>query len=267
MQVQGGQKAKAGHLVRINDVPADAGAGFGLFEDTKGFEPAVFAKRLKEMAARYYGTAGPAFVAAIACDPSEVADKIRRRIEDTTRHLLADCQPPDGQLRRVAERFALVAASGELAREALELPWKEGEAERAALTCFAAWRSTRGGEGPAELVNAIEAICSAFEQHGESRFRSLDLLDDREIAVSNHLPIRDLLGYRFVYAGQVIYGFTASGWRGVLAGIGRPSEIAAMLDEKGLLLSNDEHHRFVRKVDGISKALFAVRPEMLERVG
>jgi putative DNA primase/helicase len=264
---EGGQKAKAGHLVRIADVPADAGAGFGLFENTKSYEPAAFAKRLKEMAARVYGTAGPAFVEAMAYDPSEVADKIRRRVEDIARHLLAHCQSPDGQLRRVAERFALVAASGELAREALELPWEVGEAERATLTCFAAWRSIRGGEGPAELVNAIEAVRSAVERHGESRFRRLDLLDEREIVVSNHLPIRDLLGYRFVHAGQVIYGFTASGWKEVLTGIGRSSDIAAMLDQEGLLLSNAKHHRFIKRIDSVSKALFAVRAEMLERVG
>jgi hypothetical protein len=125
----GGQKAKAGHLVRIADVLADAEAGLGLFEDTKGYEPAVFAKRLKEVSARIYGTARPVFVEGTARDPSRVAVKIRRRIDDLTRHLLADCKSPDDQLRRVAERFALVAASGELARDALGLPWGVGEAE------------------------------------------------------------------------------------------------------------------------------------------
>src|SRR5215211_5643051 len=44
---EGGRRAKAGQLIRIADVPADAGRGFGLFEDTKGENPADFAKQLK----------------------------------------------------------------------------------------------------------------------------------------------------------------------------------------------------------------------------
>jgi uncharacterized protein (DUF927 family) len=45
----------------------------------------------------------------------------------------------DGQVQRVAQRFALIAAGGELAVAADVLPWLKGEATAAAARCFDAW--------------------------------------------------------------------------------------------------------------------------------
>jgi putative DNA primase/helicase len=45
----------------------------------------------------------------------------------------------DGQVARVAARFGLIAAAGELPIAADILPWTEGEAERSAFACLRAW--------------------------------------------------------------------------------------------------------------------------------
>jgi hypothetical protein len=60
----------------------------------------------------------------------------------------------DGQVSRVARRFGLVAAAGELATGLGVLPWPEGEAERAAARCFGDWLRARGGAGPASCARA-----------------------------------------------------------------------------------------------------------------
>ncbi|HEY8381584.1 MAG TPA: DUF927 domain-containing protein [Microvirga sp.] len=260
-----GRRAKAGQLVRLVDVPADAGKGQGLFEDTKGHSPADFSRKVLVPAAlRVYGTPGPVFVEMLANDPDAVARFARERIGAVQRALLDGTGETSGQVHRVAHRFALIATAGELARVALGLPWAEDEAERAAAICFEAWRSTIGGEGPRELVAAVEAIRAAVEKHGESRFRTLQ--DASGLAVpSSPYPMRDLLGYRFHREGEWLWGFTATGWREVLAGVAEPRSVVAMLADRGALYTGgaDRANRYAVKVDGQTVWVHAVKASAL----
>jgi putative DNA primase/helicase len=81
--------------------------------------------------------------------------------------------PPgaDGQVKRAAGRFALVAAAGELAIQAGVIPWEPGEACRAATACFNAWLEARGGSGPGEIRDGIDQVRLFLEKHGASRFQ------------------------------------------------------------------------------------------------
>ncbi|HEY8383964.1 MAG TPA: DUF927 domain-containing protein [Microvirga sp.] len=257
---EGGKPVKAGQTVRIIDVPADAGAGFGLFEITYGVEPAAFAKSLKEVALEVYGTAGPEFVAALAADPEGMAKTAREMMKAISERLLATCKNPDGQIVRVAERLALVAAAGELARVYLGLPWAEGEVEWAASACFAGWREQRGGNGSGELLQALGAVREVIQKDVESRFRHIgrgtEGHDERPLQQG---PIRDLLGYRFNHEGRVVFGFTANGWKEVVGQCGRPSDLARMLAKRGVLLTtNAEDYRLTKRVGDTKHALVAV---------
>ncbi|MCJ2013632.1 DUF927 domain-containing protein [Methylobacterium sp. J-076] len=253
-----GKRARAGQLIRVVDVPADAGSGLGLFEDTKGHDPADFAKMIKGAALRHYGTAGPALVSALVVDSDSTATAARAMMAEIAGKLLAEVPESDGQCSRAAERFALIAAAGEMARVALQLPWADGEVERAITTCFNAWRSNRGGDGPGELVAAKEAIRGAIERHGESRFRNLENPDP------STTPIRDLLGYRVRRDDAQLYAFTATGWGEVLAGAVDPKSAVDMLFERGLLQAGrDRTHRLFLKVDGRSVPTYAVRASAL----
>lgn len=260
-----GRRAKAGQLVRLVDVPADAGKGQGLFEDTKGHSPADFSRKVLVPAAmKIYGTAGPAFVEMLADDPDGVARFARERIGVVQKKLLEGVGESGGQAYRVAHRFALIATAGELAQVALGLPWAEHEAERAAAVCFEAWRSTIGGEGPGELVAALEAIRAAVEKHGESRFRTLQ--DASSLALpSSAYPVRDLMGYRFHREGEWLWGFTATGWKEVLAGVAEPRSVLAMLADRGALHigGTDQANRYAIKVDGQTKWVYAVKATAL----
>ena len=84
----------------------------------------------------------------------------------------------DGQVRRAAGRFALVAAAGELARHFGVVPWPQGEAEGAAARCFADWLKARGGSGAAEITTALRQVRLFLEQHGSSRFEPAWIKDD-----------------------------------------------------------------------------------------
>jgi len=184
-------------------------------------------------------------------------------------HALEGLSSSDGQAHRGAARFALVAVAGEMARVILDLPWAEGEAEQAVTVCFQAWRGTRGGEGPGEYLAAIEALRAITESHDESRFRNLAPMASTDLASPvQHGAIRDLLGYRFLHDGELVWGFTATGWKEVVGGVGQPSMIAKLLAERGMLVTGaDKSHRLSKRIDGRSQNLFAVKASALENWG
>ena len=58
-----GRKARAGQLVRLLDVPAERGAGIGVFDNGgPDGDASALAKTIKLAATNAYRTAGPAFV-------------------------------------------------------------------------------------------------------------------------------------------------------------------------------------------------------------
>jgi uncharacterized protein (DUF927 family) len=170
---EAGGRARAGQAVRVIDLPADAGAGLGLFEALPaGKTPGAFADELREAAEAHYGHAGPAFVARLVAEHAEAREWLRA----TRDAIAATLAPADaaGQVRRVAQHFALIAAAGELATEWGFTGWPAGEAEAAALACFQAWIGVRGTTGSAEPAAMLGQVRRFLESHGESRFAHWD---------------------------------------------------------------------------------------------
>jgi putative DNA primase/helicase len=260
---EAGHKAKAGQLLRVIDIPADAGCGFGLFEDLKGMEAGAFAGSLKEASNRFYGTAGPAFVEALAADLQATTAAARVLANEIKARLLDLVPGATGQIERVAARLALIAAAGRLAQKALGLPWEENACEEAACAVFRAWLEQRGGSASGELVSARAALREAIERDGEGRFRNLDA------GISYSVPMRDLLGYRKGHGDEVLWCFTPTGLKHVLRGIAKTSDVAADLDAQGLLVSSpsDRSRRFTLKVDGRSVHTYAVRHALVSADG
>ena len=96
------------------DLLADAGAGLGIFEELHEFPTAEkFARHLREAADRSYGTAIRAFLAKISCDMEAVCAAIKKQIQHFVRVHVPE--GADGQVYRVAQRFGLIAAAGEMA--------------------------------------------------------------------------------------------------------------------------------------------------------
>jgi len=168
---EGGKKTKAGQEVRLLDISADANKGMGVFEQLSGFEsPALFSQALSQATTQYYGTPAIVFLekitesAYLPSFPDILKERCRAFI---TQHLP---EKSDGQVHRVCERFALIAAAGELATGFSITGWTPGEADEAAARCFKAWIEQRGGVENRERFMVLSQVRRFFEAHGESRF-------------------------------------------------------------------------------------------------
>lgn len=167
---EGGKRARPGQEVRLADLPADAGVGHGVFEQLHGHaDGAALAGALLDATRRYHGTVGRAYLRRLVeLDPELVRSGISELQRDFITDVLAT--GADGQARRVADRFALIAAGGALATRFGLTGWSEGEAVAAANTCYRAWLDRRGGTGSAEDAAALAAVDHFIELHGASRF-------------------------------------------------------------------------------------------------
>lgn len=201
--LDGGKKAKAGQEVRMVDIPAQAGAGMGMFEQLHGIEsPAKFAEAIRDKAARSYGLAIVQFLAQltdhISKDKMELLETIREGIQNFVEQIVPDSA--DGQVRRVASRFALVAAAGELASSIGMTGWNEGESITSVRACFNAWLEERGGIGPQEEKKMLEQVRFFFQGHGDSRFSEIS----KDNTGVNTVPL-NRAGYRKKHNGETVF--------------------------------------------------------------
>jgi uncharacterized protein (DUF927 family) len=164
------RELKAGQLLRMIDIPADAGHGSGLFEDLGVFPTGdAFSRALRDGTRKNYGTAIRAFLSQIV--PS--SHSVRASVKAAQRKFVEDSVLSDngGETIRVVNRFGLVAAAGELAIESGILPWPKGSAKAAARTCFNAWLEARE---PVQDAEKAIRIARLFLKENSERFIPLD---------------------------------------------------------------------------------------------
>lgn len=252
---EGGRTTRAGMEVRCCDIPANAGAGFGLFEELHGeIDADRFARELRHRTRQLYGAPLRAFLSRLLSDlhrdPAGYADGLRARAADLARQFLASHPGATGQVRSVAGRFALVALGGELASAWLLTEWPPGEAAVAVSRCFAAWLAERGTEGAREDAQAAMQLRAFIARHGASRF------DDWKDAAPQPAAQQDAIAdpsapqERFRTGNragwrrwikredggwQWRYLLTAEGMREAMTGLA-PREATATLAELGLLV-------------------------------
>ena len=172
-------RMQGGQTVRLVDIPADAGQGFGLFEDLHGFRDSkTFADALQEAAKKDYGHVLRQWVKVLAND-SAVSAWIQGRRKAKPNPIFFQ-EGASGQLYRVADYFLLCALAGEAVAQAGIVPWPPGEAIRAAQICFNDWIARRRG-GSLEDAEDL-AILSHYDRfmtlNGSSRFQNCDDEED-----------------------------------------------------------------------------------------
>jgi uncharacterized protein (DUF927 family) len=189
---EAGKSPRAGQDARLAEIPADAGKGLGIFENLHGYQGgAEFSKALTDAARTNYGGPFLAYLAELVKHQSTVADTVK----EAQRKFQAACLTGEahGQARRVADRFALVGAAGELATKWGLTGWEPGESMTAARACFDAWKARRGGEGNQEERAALAAVREFLRRYGESSFTEWDRPPNKD----DHAPVRsDRSGYR-----------------------------------------------------------------------
>jgi putative DNA primase/helicase len=197
-----GRISHGGAQIRFANIPADAGSGFGMFEDIHGSEDArKFAVLLRGNALRFYGTPIRAFLERIVKDRSVIQERVPHACE----RFLQEHRPARAseEVLRVLGRFAVAAVAGELATEWGITGWVQGEAERAAVQCFDAWRASRPGDGATDDENAIRQVRSKLLATSCSCFQAM-----RPRLDHTGEPIRELIARRFGFRDENEEGTT-----------------------------------------------------------
>ena len=187
-----GRQVHAGQEVRIISIAADAGKGMGSFEDLHGVESAdQFANQLNSAALAYYGTPSIAFLHRLVLERDKVAEAAKGFMEKFLKTHVPE--RASGEVFRAARRFSLVAFAGEYASSLGITGWLEGEATRAAVTCYKSWLDQRGSMGAGDTEAAIAQVRHFLTLHGGSRFETICPDDDSKV---ERTSARDRVGFR-----------------------------------------------------------------------
>lgn len=227
-----GRRIRAGQEVRVPDLPCPEE---GLFDDAHGLPSlGALAEHLKAEARKHYGHAARLFIKNLSSEWHRREDVIAalREREGTW---LSKAVPPaaDGQVRRVAGRFALVAIAGHLAQRMNILPWPAEESERAALTCFRAWLDRRGHVGASERERGLQAVVDFVSLHGLSRFADWKAQDAKPFNMAGVRKASDSCGADGLAAGWDFF-VTPTGWKEACKGFD-PRAVARHAIQEGLL--------------------------------
>jgi putative DNA primase/helicase len=127
----------------VVELPADAGRGFGIFDGPGEFDSAAaLAAHLNGAALLAHGTLGRAWLSwLVEAESRRLSAELRERMAGFAGLALPAAAADD--IRSTAERFALVAAAGEMATAAGLTGWPAGQAQAAALTLFRTWLDSR----------------------------------------------------------------------------------------------------------------------------
>jgi putative DNA primase/helicase len=250
-----GRRAQAGQAVRLLDIPADANKGFGVFDHAGADNDAArLSDAIKRAARTAYGTAGPAFVKRLAAENTKEAAKDLTKAVETfvDRHAAGS----DGQVRRAAQRLALIGAAGEMAAGWGIVPWAPGEAFAAAEAALASWVEGRGGTEGAEVREAISRVRLFIETHGDSRFEPVDKSDDFR-------PVTNRAGWRKGAGSERVWLVPAETWKteicsGIDAGLA-----ARVLADRGMLARGDDGFLKVHRIEGRSQRAYTITSEIM----
>ncbi|MEB2351275.1 MAG: DUF927 domain-containing protein, partial [Burkholderiaceae bacterium] len=248
---EGGRLAKAGQSVRMLDVPA--ARRFGAWDTLHSFaDGPALSDAIKRAAATHYGHAGRAFLHRLTHDARNLGELLERikALSDFT----ADGK--EGQDKRAAARFALVALAGELATEYGLTGWPEGEAVRAAADAFRAWQALRG-RGNDERRQIPERVAEFIERHGDSRFSDADSSAGDEPMRQNRAG-----WWRNTAEGGRLYLFNAAALREALAGFDFKRALGA-LQEVGALPTSCGERSKPERIGGRLVRLYAVDADKL----
>lgn len=234
------RKVTAGQEVRMIEIPADAGAGHGVFEDLHGYaNGADFAAALTAGAREHHGAPLIAWLEAIQRQRDALPGAIQRHRDAFTADALAGIADPPGQVRRVANRFGLLAVAGELATMEGLTGWPAGAANDAARRCFRDWLTARGGAIPAEERDLVRTVRLFFEQHS-NRFRWKDrAMDDHAPEVPRQCGFKDAPTGN---DGAIIYYCFPETFRFEIVQGHDPKEAARVLIRRGIMKPGDKDH-------------------------
>lgn len=147
---------KAGNYVRLPDIQAEA--RYGIYDTLHGFaDGAKLSEHINQATAKQRGTAGRALIRQILKDGKEAA---AQAVEASRTQFLETLPPMEGQARRIARRFALLAAVLEYAAPITGI--RQGAGEAGVRQCFNEWLE-ENGTGNREDRRIIEQVIAFMD--------------------------------------------------------------------------------------------------------
>lgn len=238
---QAGGKSLGGMAARVLEVPIDQ-----LSHTLEG--EAV--RRLEGACSMYYGTAGPAFIARLVAEYAEATSAaviaLKARIDAIEAELAGD---GDQRQRRVARRFAIIAAAGELAVKWELLP-AEADPIGTVGYAFAVWRAGAGTHDIDDARKIAGRLVDYIDQHQGAAIEPLEANPDRRPPVKRAGWWRDDSVYLLRPALEEVLGGTP-----------RMAFLRAALAAGALVKGEDRN--WPAKVPGQSGRAFHFRTEAL----
>ncbi|GHX95442.1 hypothetical protein VCSRO111_2130 [Vibrio cholerae] len=248
-----GKRVKAGQQVRVIDLSADAGSQMGVFNQSHGMNAADLADHLKQQSRQHYGSLALDWLRYLTQNSAQV----RPVFQNVRQRFLASLPPEaDGQVRRVAEKFALLASAGLLAIQAKVLDWPAQSVEAACLSLLNQWIIARGGVAANEDQQAIRQVRSFIEQHGESRFTP------KQTGYSSQ--VRQRAGWLDSTGPQTLYLFYPTGWREATEGLSPDRAAKALMAAGYLVPDGNRPQRKVSLPDNTRPRMYCVKGCILD---
>ncbi|MEQ1601857.1 MAG: DUF927 domain-containing protein [Methylophilaceae bacterium] len=239
---EGGIKAKAGQSVRIIDLPVFG--QHGAWNDLHGHaNGADFSDAINKAAKVHHGIAGREFLKRLTADSAnftELLEAINGQPEFT-----AD----DGQAKRVARRFALIALAGELGTKYGITGWKAGDATNAAAECFKVWQSMRG-TGTHERRQVLELVQGFIDKHGSGRFS--------DASASDAAIVHNRAGWWRHSTNGREYLFTADGMKDALTGHDLRPSLTVLREAGAVIPHTDGKSQTPIRINGNLTKLYVV---------
>jgi putative DNA primase/helicase len=172
------------YRVRFPDIVADAGCGYGAFENIHGFSNAAdFAKELQARAPKYFGTASETYLEQLATDNHDRGDWLRSSLQREMERYRA--LAPAGSVvgDRITDHFSVVYAAGMLAHHYGILPWTRKQIAWAVQSCERAHH-----QAVAQSQTRLDPIAAvrSYVENNLTRFRQVpdSSITDREFSDS-----------------------------------------------------------------------------------
>jgi putative DNA primase/helicase len=211
---EGRGSMNAGQSIRALDIPA-VGA-YGAFDDNcSTFGGAKeFSKYLRAKSQEYYGTLGPAFVAAILSHGFENTCGV---VQEKMKAFIAQVKNGNWipEVERAADTLALIAAALELAIDWKLLRWNPGDGFSAGAHFLKLWIGENkevGEEGrnvPFTKRQLLEGLQKDIHTYGDSRYCPADKEDAKKVVEGG--------GATFMFNANERYGFKLRGGDYVIA--------------------------------------------------
>lgn len=250
-----------GQEVRVIDLPINAGIGQDLYENKHGYDNgARLSDDLVSNCMKYYGTPLRAFLAAFC--GSSIEEK-RRNIElineKAQKFVQENCpEGASGQVRRVARKFGLIASAGEFAHECGILPYRNGDARRAAEKWFKIWLQQRNCVGDREIAKVLKRVQDHFAIESESRYVPIEEAD------KDSRSRKAGFSWREKVAGRKRFLMLLPAADEILKGINRKVILEAMSKLGWLELKEDGSIRETKSIKGANYRGYTFIPEAWE---